>query len=107
MREGKKEIRKRDLPLQSRLFEFTDPDLSYVLSLKLPRAGCGLEELEDDQIESLKDKLTIKYKHKIEIENVIDPTIVGGMRLIVNNEIMDYSLKSQLNNLKSYILKQT
>lgn len=63
--------------------------------------------LKDDQVEALIQKLSVKYRHKIEIENIIDKSIVGGMKLKINHEVYDYSIKSQLRNLKSHILKQT
>ena len=63
--------------------------------------------LTENQVETLMKKLSLKYRHKIIIENVIDHSIGGGMRLKINNEIIDYTIKSQLENLKSYILKQT
>jgi F-type H+-transporting ATPase subunit delta len=64
------------------------------------------QALTKSQIERLTGKLTIKYKHRIEINNVITPAIVGGVRLLINDEIIDNSVKSQLSNLKSHILKQ-
>jgi len=63
--------------------------------------------LTEAQNDVLKNKLSIKYRHKIEISNTIDQSIVGGMRLKINNDIIDYTLKGQLQKLKSHILKQT
>ncbi|QVK17782.1 ATP synthase F1 subunit delta [Mycoplasmatota bacterium] len=63
--------------------------------------------LTEDQIGVLKNKLSVKYRHKIRIDNIIDPSIGGGMLLTINHEVMDYTIKNQLRNLKSHILKQT
>lgn len=64
------------------------------------------EILEKEQIDRLKVKLMNKYRHKIEIINDINKSLIGGMRLYIKDEIIDYSLKSQIENLKSSILKQ-
>ncbi len=63
--------------------------------------------LNEEQKNKLEEKLKIKYRHKIKIENVIDKSIIGGLRLSIDNEIIDFSLKSQFSNLKSHVLKQT
>lgn len=63
--------------------------------------------LDKNQREALVNKLSLKYRHKIEIHNVIDHSIGGGMRISINNQVMDYTIKSQLENLKMHILKQT
>jgi F-type H+-transporting ATPase subunit delta len=62
--------------------------------------------LTSEQIEKLKSQLMVKYRHKITIKNEINTSIVGGMRLIINDEVVDNSIKTQLSQLKSYILKQ-
>lgn len=63
--------------------------------------------LTENQIEVLKNKLSVKYRHKIKIDNIIDNSIGGGMLLKMNHETIDYTIKNQLHNLKSHILKQT
>ncbi len=63
--------------------------------------------LSETQINALQNKLSIKYRHKIKIENEIDPSIIGGMQLIIDNEIIDYTIQNQLHNLKTYILKHS
>jgi F-type H+-transporting ATPase subunit delta len=64
-------------------------------------------ELDDEQKTKLKEKLKVKYRHEVELENVIDSSVIAGIRLQIDNEIMDYSIKTQFSNLKSHILKQT
>lgn len=63
--------------------------------------------LSNDQIENLKFKLTIKYRHKVVINNLIDNTLVGGLLIKINNELLDFSIKNQFINLKTHILKQS
>ncbi|HEY8365388.1 MAG TPA: ATP synthase F1 subunit delta [Haloplasmataceae bacterium] len=63
--------------------------------------------LTSEQINLLEKKLERKYRHKIQIENIIDKNIIGGVMLKINNQIIDYTIKTQLQSLKSHILKQT
>ncbi len=63
--------------------------------------------LSNEQIDNIKFKLTVKYRHKIVINNFIDNTLVGGLLIKINNEILDYSIRNQIINLKSHILKQS
>ncbi len=48
-------------------------------------------------IESLKEKYKDK---KIELENIVDPTLIGGIQIISGGESLDISLKNSLNKLK-------
>jgi|SRR5690554_3195620 len=63
--------------------------------------------LTSEQINTLEKKLSIKYRHKIQLENIIDPTIIGGLTLSIKNQVYDYTIKTQIENLKSHILKHT
>lgn len=64
------------------------------------------EPLTNEQKMKIINKLTVKYRKKIEIKNTIDKSIIGGIRLQINDEIMDNTVINQLQNLKSYVLKQ-
>ena len=49
--------------------------------------------------------LETRYKNKkIEAENIINPELIGGIRVLVNNESVDLSLKNSLSKLKESIL---
>lgn len=63
--------------------------------------------ITDTQVSLLEKKLAQKYRRKINIKNIIDTSIIGGMVLKINNQIIDYTIKTQLQSLKSHILKQT
>jgi len=63
--------------------------------------------LTEKEINKLIIELTKRYHRRVEIENVIDKTILGGIKLIVGNEVIDYSIKNQINDLKRSILRNT
>lgn len=58
-------------------------------------------ELTDLQIEHYEKRLKEKYgSKKLEIKNIVNPDLLGGIRIITNNEELDMSVKKQLNKLK-------
>ena len=61
--------------------------------------------LDDEQIESIKQKYKKNFEgSKIEIKNVIDESIIGGIKLEVGDKIVDATLKTKLKSLKEHIL---
>ena len=60
--------------------------------------------LSDEEYNKLLAKLEKKYNKKIILERVIDPSILGGIFLKVDNEVMDGTVKYRLENLKKLML---
>ena len=54
----------------------------------------------------LKERLENFYHGSFVIRQEIDPTIIGGVILIIGNKMIDYSLKGRLDNLKKSLLKE-
>lgn len=52
--------------------------------------------ITDSEREKLIAKLAAKSKMKIELEEKVDPSIIGGMIVILHNEIIDGSIRYQL-----------
>jgi F-type H+-transporting ATPase subunit delta len=44
-------------------------------------------------------KLEVKFGKKVSAEVVVDPEIIGGMKIIVGDTVIDASVKGQLQNL--------
>lgn len=62
------------------------------------------EALDDKNKSALKSKLQATYGDKLELQEKVDPRIIGGMILqFPNNKILDYSLKTKLNRLSSLL----
>jgi len=62
-------------------------------------------ELSDKEMQNVISALEERYKNKkIEAENIINPELIGGIRVLVNNESVDLSLKNSLDKLKDAIL---
>lgn len=58
-------------------------------------------ELNDKQIKHFENKLKERYNNKkLEIKNIVNPDLLGGIRIIANNEELDMSAKNHLNKIK-------
>ncbi len=63
--------------------------------------------LDERQQEQLKQRLKQKYPdRKLEIENTIDPSLLGGIQIFANDERLDCSLKNQLAKLKRIAIRK-
>lgn len=61
--------------------------------------------LEEEEKKNLTDKLYHKYNKKILLEEKLDSEIIGGIYLKAGNDVIDYTLKSKLYDLREYIKK--
>jgi len=63
------------------------------------------KELSNSQMKEVNEALEVKYSgKKIEAEYIINPELIGGIRVLINNESFDLSLKTSLDKLKESIL---
>ena len=62
------------------------------------------EALDEKNRSTLQAKLQASYGNMLELHEKVDPRIIGGMILqFPHNKILDYSLKTKLNRLKSVL----
>ena len=56
-------------------------------------------ELDDAQKEKLRQKLESHTGKRVEIEYVIDKTLIGGMRIVQSDRLIDDSIKQKLGEI--------
>ncbi len=61
--------------------------------------------LGSDEIESLVKNIESKLNRKVSAKNEVDPSIIGGIKLMVGNKVVDGSISHQLKKIK-YTLEQ-
>lgn len=61
--------------------------------------------LDEDQREKLENRLVERLGKQIELKNIVDPDILGGMKLKIGEKSLDATLKSRLRELQSVISK--
>jgi F-type H+-transporting ATPase subunit delta len=60
--------------------------------------------LDDETKEKLKNKLEKTYHKKIEFRVEVDPKMIGGLILIIGNQMLDFSIRGRLQRLKEALL---
>ena len=56
--------------------------------------------LSKEQVEKLIAIYTAKTDHPVHINSVVDPTVMGGMRIQVGDEVTDNTVVAQLQHLQ-------
>jgi len=60
--------------------------------------------LSDLQQSQLAAKLSLRLKQEVKLSNTVDPTLLGGYRVVINGKVFDNSLKFQLSQLKNKLM---
>jgi len=64
-------------------------------------------ELSDDQRERLRQRLTDWLKKTPVLVEAVDPDLLGGMRVLVGDELFDLSVRTQLQNIRTQLLSSS
>lgn len=56
--------------------------------------------LTDAQVQSLKDKLEARFQSKLDFRVVEDPSLIGGIRVVISDNVLDGSVKSSIEKMK-------
>lgn len=62
--------------------------------------------LNQNQIDALKIRLSRKLGKDIEISLKIDPALIGGISIHVDNYLIDRSIKKRLQDMKNYLKRR-
>ena len=62
-------------------------------------------KLNENTINKISLFIGNKINKKIELENQVDPTLIGGFKIILKNDIYDTSIINQIENIKKVILE--
>ena len=64
-------------------------------------------KLSDQKIKELEKKVTKDLAIKVSLENHIDKELIGGFKIVVDDYVVEDSVKSHLENLKQQLLNKT
>ncbi len=85
---------------------FEDFEILYNAHLKIAVAKVySVNALDPNQIENLSSKLNKKLGKEIKIKNIVDKSLIGGMKIVIDNHVIDYSIKTKINNLSDELHK--
>ena len=62
-------------------------------------------KLEQTVINQLEEKISKIEQHKVELKNIIDPTLIGGVKVVISDRIYDGSIKHHIEMMKKDLLK--
>jgi F0F1-type ATP synthase delta subunit len=63
-------------------------------------------DLDHKNINELKNIIKDRFKFKdILLEIIVDKDIIGGIKLEINDKIIDLTHRNKLNKLKDYLIK--
>ena len=60
--------------------------------------------LSKQQISAISHHLKLKFRKEIEAQMDVDPRIIGGLKIIIDNILYDYSFRTQLDNFKNKLV---
>lgn len=64
-------------------------------------------KLSKDEIVKIEEAMSKKRKQKVELVNKVDKKLISGIKVIINNEVIDGSMKSKIEAMKSELLKES
>lgn len=62
--------------------------------------------LDEPTLLKIQEKISNRENTKIELINRIDPSLIGGVKVVVNNHIYDGSIKNHLEMMRTDLLKK-
>ncbi|MCQ3034858.1 MAG: F0F1 ATP synthase subunit delta [Bacilli bacterium] len=81
---------------------------------KLANEELGIEEgfvystykLSKEEIKKIADSLEKRTSRKVELTNLIDESLIGGVKVIIKDRVYDGSVKYKLDTMKSKLIKK-
>ena len=62
--------------------------------------------LNEEQLQKITSTISKKENKPVELKNVIDPTLIGGVKVVINDHIYDGSVKHHIEHMKLTLLKK-
>lgn len=63
------------------------------------------EKLGEDELASIANAVSEREGVKAELKNVVDPSLIGGFRIVLSGKEIDYSLEESLRRLSKSLKK--
>ena len=62
-------------------------------------------KLDQKVIDQIEEKIAAKEKTKVELKNIVDPSLIGGVKIVIHDHIYDGSIKHHIEMMKTDLLK--
>jgi F-type H+-transporting ATPase subunit delta len=92
--------KQRKVGLMSQLLEMIEQKVCEKDGMVLAKITSA-RELTEIEIAELEERLGKRTGQKIAIKNTVDEKLIGGIKIIIKDEIIDLSLRGALNSLNA------
>ena len=91
----------------SQLVDIFDGFISLVNEYRGVKEGLvySTEKLSDAQLTKLNKKISEAENIPVDLKNIIDPSLIGGVKVVINDHIYDGSIKHHIEDMKISLLK--
>ena len=62
-------------------------------------------ELNEDQISRIEQVISKKLDKKVELKNEINSSLIGGVKVVINDMVFDGSITNRIESLKNSLTK--
>lgn len=73
---------------------------------RIRASAISARPLSEEELKLLKEQLVKQYQATFEIENYVDPDILGGLILKIDGRVIDASVRHQLDRLRENLLME-
>lgn len=89
------------------ILEIFDSFNSYCNQYRGVSEGLVYSTLKLDQkvIDQIEEKISKVENSKVELKNIIDPSLIGGVKVVIQDRIYDGSIKHNIEMMKKDLLK--
>lgn len=63
--------------------------------------------LNEEQIKQLETALSEKKNRNVELHNLIDERLISGIKVVIDNQVIDLSMKNRIESMKNELLKES
>ena len=90
------------------LFDIIESFISYCNEHQGIKEGIvfSIEHLDSKVIRQLEEKISKVEKSKVYLRNLIDKSLIGGIKIVIGDRIYDGSLKYRINEVKKQLLNK-
>lgn len=62
------------------------------------------EMLSLEKVKKLEESVSLKLNNKVELSNSLDPSLIGGIKIVVNDTVFDNSVVNRINSLRQELI---
>ncbi|MFR5600164.1 MAG: F0F1 ATP synthase subunit delta, partial [Holdemania filiformis] len=60
-----------------------------------------------EDVARIEQAMAKRQGQNLELTNRVDPRLISGIKVVIGNEVIDGSMKSKIESLKSELLKES